>query len=300
MEGNGEERKRLEYRKGRLEDKLSMLERTISGRDVRVPPLVRGPDGAYDEERAWQLVEGLMACLDGAWREEDRVRGEALCRSLFYCLLRMAENFPHWVTFHPLPARAATDSFQAVVTMAQRAGETMAQRLYGQPWILPGDLCASFLEEAYMALRGRQIWEEIPGETFQALLDRYGTPDPDSPELTEEELREVLAQDRALMLELDMVEEGPEELDTQAWKESWAEGFPCQEAFCRACRQVWILSMENRLRSQLPRLAERAVDLLLYRRGLSAFLDDDTFFYTYALVDKVVRQVREKRKAGGC
>lgn len=41
------------------------------------------------------------------------------------------------------------------------------------------------------------------------------------------------------------------------------------------------------------RMPEQAIDVYLYGRKTSGYLEDDTFFSTYCLVNKVVREIWE-------
>lgn len=316
---------RLQYRKERLAEKANRLEFLLSGRGVSLLPLVRTKGGRYSEKRAWALVEDLLAalekyeaylqCLEDE-EDEDRPLAEIAChlpeqeqafyRSFLYCAVRVAESNPFWIW-------GRRGVFHDILDLAESAAiyrekiELHFDELYWGPSGEPSGQFFDCMDRLYEAFTGTPVTDALPEEDRREAEERVRARKKKDEEdwaafledagMTEEEYEAANLE----MLEQfgGIVEQGPVEAQRdERQKQAWIKAFPNKEALCQQylmCRELYFQAD----RSQLADNLENMLDFYLYEHGESSYLQDDTFFYAYALLDKVLRQVRDLTKAEG-
>jgi len=307
----------MEYRRKRLLERVGALERLLAGRDVALPSWTR-PDGGYSELRTWALVEDLLDALeqyeryrtcqedgDPALSELPYRMPEGLrkcCRGFLYCAVRLSASGHYWLC-------GAKGTFNDLLYMAEGIGYTDKTRLcfdelYDRP-VMEGFF--AWMDTLYEAFTGKGTETIVTEEERQAVQKRYKAEIEEreavwsqellSPEeqaeidrqwyesLSDEERREVDEESEAL---------AQEEQDKQAWMEA----FPEKEMFCRQYLLFRRLYFQEAAWRTLPQGVEHLLDIYLYEQGASALLKDDAFFYTYALLGKVLKQAREAMGTG--
>ncbi len=312
MELTVKQLERLDYRRKRLLERVGELERMLSGRDMRLPPLARTEESGYSEERAWALVEALLAALEQY--ERYRAYGEDgdpalselpyqlpegrrnLFRGFLYCAVRLSAGGPDWLcetrgTFDDLSRFAEGIGYADKIDLC-------FDELYHRPEM---DGFFAWMDSLYEAFTGQEMETIITEEERRAVRKRYQAEIEEleavwaeQPELSPEEWAEL---DREWYESLTDEERRENEEELEEWereereRRAWIEAFPKKETLCQQYLLFRKLYFEEAGRLTLSKSVERLLDIYLHERGKSLFLEDETFFYTYALLNKVIKQV---------
>lgn len=317
---------RLQYRKERLAERASRLEFLLSGRGTSLLPLVQTKTGKHSEKRTWALVEDLLAALekyevylhclkngveedrpltaaDGHLPEQERT----FYRSFLYCALRVMENdHPFWIW-----GREGT--FKDLLGLTESAAdykeklELHAEELY---WGNSGEPTGGFfdcMDHLYEAITGRPITDTLSEEDRHAAEERVLTQKKEEEadwaaflkdlDMTEEEY-ETASREINEQLGETLAEEPEREEQAPVQKgrnKVWSEAFPNKDMLCQQyllCRELYFQADRRNLSDRL----KNALDFYLYEHGQSSYLEDDTFFYTYALLNKVIKQIENLPK----
>lgn len=303
-----QELENLEYRKKRLRGKLARLERLLSGGGAGPLPLVRGEDGKWSEERGRGLVRELLDALDLSLRGRGE-EPEAPCplsrlppalepeqrelfERFFYCALRALEA--------PLPGPAWAGplggTWAQLVDLARETGYADRYTLYFDEQYRGVSGLFAVMDQLYEALTGEPAVCRASPRDIQIMEERFE--------------KEIAAQAElplwdAFPKEVQMAfsepsapfGRGTEERQAAAL-DHWRKSFPEQETFCREYLRFRELYFTVEGWRCLGGWTERAADLYLYREGTSGFLNDESYFLAYGLLDRAERQLRRALREG--
>lgn len=301
----------LRFRKERLANRLRELEGRVSGMQGSILPMVRDEAGNFSEERAQALIDAFLEAyrdfllLDG--RREEHValpEGEALYRSFLYCAIRYVECPPLWDSdFYELPAARGT--YGDILWLAQ--GPMPADRAellfweFYRPWELkgffacmdelyhklsPDTIVQDFEEGDYLLMREtyRQEIQELEqvGQDQEALKDMMGE------DAWQETLRQHFEgiEEGIAELEEDALAREEEALREQRMQEEWRAHFREQEAFCRQYLLFRKAYFEAPSRRRIAGDIACMLDMALLRQGTSHYMDNDFYFYAFAVLEK--------------
>jgi len=307
----------LEYRKERLRDASRELELLLSGGDVSPLPRVQAETGRYSEKRAWALVEELLDALESYERYWDRAcsedgdvplaqlpyrlpeRSRAFFRCFLYCVVFTASaGACPWL---PACLPGAGGGFHDILLLAEQTRyedkiELYFDELYNRP-LMEGTFAR--MDDIYEMLSGEKITAAIPEEDRQTVLRRHPAEIKELEELWAESLdvspkeQEKASQDWYDALSDEEREAAEEE---ERWieegKQAWLEEFQEKEDFCQQYLLFRKLYFEEDVRKDLARKVEGMLDIYLYEQGESALLKEDHFFHAFALLKKLLEQVR--------
>jgi len=311
----------LEYRKERLRDTLRELELLLSGGNVSPKPWVQTKTGQYSEKRAWALVEELLAALEKyerycncSYNEDGNLhlaelpsrlpeRSRDFFRSFLYCAVFAASaGVCHWI-----PDRlygAAKGTFHDILVLAEQTKYDDKIELYFDELYSSSFAEGTFaqLDDLYEIFSGEKIETTIPEEDRQTVIRRHqgeikeleelwaGCLDisPEDQEMADREWYDSLSSE-----EYEEYEEWEKEARwLEEARQAWLEEFQEKEDFCRQYLLFRKLYFEETARYNLARKVEGMLDIYLYEQGKSAFLKDDTFFYTFTLLKKLLDQAQ--------
>ena len=304
--------KNLEFRKEKLLEQAKKIETLLSGRHIQYFELMESEKGVYSESKTWEMVEELMDALkrykhfaiyyeEGEEAFELTELEERFCRSFLYCVLRWGYSGAGAINSY-----MGKGEFQDLVMMAKDISAyrnyPIEDLLYEEqyeitrciPFHVFNDLYSQLTqehisstanEEELLSMRQKyasQI-EEIERfwkEEEQRQLDEYGG------EMTLDEIyadmervRKQTAED--IVLELEEMEE--KAIANFAEKESFVKQYLIfRESFFK-------ISME--LKYHIAEDIEGMLDVYLYEKGFSKFLEDELFFQTYAMIRKTANYV---------
>lgn len=303
-----QELENLRYRKKRLRGKLVRLERLLSGGGTGPLPLVRGEDGKWSEEGGRELVQTLLDTLDLSLRgqgEETEIscplsqlppalgpEQREFFESFFYCALRALESPP------PGPAWPGPlgGTWAQLVDLARETGYTDRYTLYFDEQYRGVSGLFAAMDQMYEALAGEPAVRRASPQDIQIMEERFET------EITaQEELPLWDAFPKEVQMEFSepstSFDRGSEERQEAAFAD-WRKSFPEQEAFCREYLRFRELYFTAEGWRYLGAWTEQAVDLYLYREGTSGFLNDESYFLAYGLLDRAERQLRRALREG--
>lgn len=308
--------KSLEFRKGRLLEKVEALDRLLSGRDVSLLPLVRTETGRYSEKRTWALVEELLAALEKYrqyLRHDDQddetelapyrlpEQERSLYRSFLYCAIRMAAGNPWWIRGSYWPK----GTFGDILALAKQTGYERKVDLYFDELYARGGMWGFFayMDDFYEALTGQKISTTITEEE-QLEAREWHQKEVQEWEESEDEMFSPEELEKIYMEEYESLSDGEKQaLDEEAEqnrkdaqeKQAWVRAFPQKESFCQQYLLFRKLYFQNW--SGLADSIEHMLDIYLYEHGASRLLEDDTYFYAYALFNKLLKQVKDLAEA---
>lgn len=296
----------LRYRKRRLEYKAGQVEKLLSGRKTSLRPLLQTAGGQYSEEKTRALADKLVDSLD-LFLRSSRCRGQKdfpvsklppaleekeaeFFRSYLYCLLRMVECPPPWF----LDSRG---SFEDLLEMSRDLLEYKEKSVFYLDTVYR-QVCASqawlWMDRAWEVFSGKKMEDTISGEELLEMEKLY----PSEIAAAAEEagrMRELDSDPEYLELYADPDDTwAREERNKSEEKElAWLESFPEKERFCREYlrwrRDYFDLRIWNRLEEWITAMT----DVYLYQEGDSSVLNDETYFFAYALLNRTIKQLEE-------
>lgn len=303
--------KSVVYRQEKLMEKIEMLKWQLSGWlsgwDASLLPLVRTETGGYSEKRTWALVEELLTDLDRAqmyWGEEWRSLQlrewrRALFKSLLYCVIRVLERVPclqeddndfsRSNSWHLYWGRKKV-TFADILNLTKYRYRTKAKLYFDElVFTAAGNDLFGCLDELYEAFSGRDIADTITEEERLELRSQFPWMCERKPNAGDEASRggEIRGSGEP--------DEDPP-LSGLAWP-AWVGAFPQKEMFCQQYLLFRKLYFEGDGDRALSDWLERMLVVYFAERGESRLLDDDVYFYTYALLNKLLKQVKNRLEA---
>ena len=285
----------LSYRKKRMTTKARQIDLLLSGRNKSLLPLVRTPRGRYSEVQTRRLVKKLAEPLDHLRVDKD------FFENFLYCAIRLSERGRS--RFRAGGIDWNVDGvFQELLDLAVTVDPwgDRYDRWYQEFWVGEGrSLCFALMDDLYGKFSGRpidQVLARLLPEVPVKVAARYGL----EPEGTEEPVDWEKYQEEECIPEgfTDEDIEQMEEFDRQyaLEVEEWEKSFPAKDSFCQAyllCRRRYFETED--CRSLAPKV-EQALDIFLYKMGISSYLKDDDFIAAYGLLDQSAKRLRNLLK----
>lgn len=305
------------------------LVRTKSGRysEKRTWALVEALLDAlekYEKYEKWQEDSG-----DSGWKDGDLPlakvayqmpeQNRTFWRSFLYCAVRFAESNPASVwclgTCRPggLPwwGIETAGTFEDILSLAECVERIARAELHFAELYHPEYLSGFFgwMDNLYQAFAGKPVTDTIseadrltvrelfPDETAQA--ERLQAEQPDEQGINQL-LTEAAQAEWETMSEEERRWEDEKEREYfqyEQMREDWLRAFPNKESFCRQYLVFRELFFQVDCRRGFCSILEQAIDVYLYERETSGYMDDETFFSAYGLVNKAVGEIRELSEA---
>ena len=312
--------KNLEFRKEKLLDQVKKIETLLSGRYIHYYEMMESARGVYSEIKTWEMVDELMDALKRYGKfaicydeDEDAIDLEELgeyrfsetderfCRSFHYCVLRWGYSGAGSINSY-----MGRGDFQDLVMMAKDISAYQSypieDLLYEERYEMVGcipfhvfndlysqltkDSISNIAKEEDMLSMRRKYAAQIEKiesswrEEEQKLLEAYGG------EMTLDEIyadmekvRKQTAED--IVLELEEMEQTA--IENFAEKESFVKQYLIfRESF---------FQVSTEFKRKMLHSIEGMLDIYLYEKGFSKFLEDELFFQTYAMIRKTANYV---------
>lgn len=310
----------VEFRKERLLSKTKRLEYLLSGRSRSLLPEVQTKEGKHSEEKTWQFIGRLIEALEKYEKchlcdEDDELIEEvdyempkaqkAFYECFLYCAIRVAEENPWWV----LMTRGSFDDILKLAEQTQYYDDKY--ELFFQESYKEGEIEGFFfcMDELYKAFMGKEITSTIGEKDLNEMKKRYSYElemmefaDSDYWEAYYEQFGDMSEEEQAEAQWKSMspaerkiaLKRAEEKEKREQRKKEWIEKFEEKTLFCEKYEQCRELYFQVVVRPRdLTHKIERMMDVYLYEQKDSSFMDDDIFFYTYALLEQAIGQVNE-------
>lgn len=278
----------LRYRWERLDAQFQRLEGLLSGGGKSLRPLVRTESGVHWERGVWRLIDQLLEALEAAEARKLPEKERALFSSFLYCAIRVAEEDPWWIT-------RTSGTFSDILRLGKSLWtrskvELCYMEVYGVIWGLEGFF--GHMDELYRLFSGQHIKKTF-SEAERQWIRAFN---PEESAAIEKKWRESEELEE-LLPGLDEDPEAPAAYDEdeaqREWEAQtdWVASFADKEVLCRQYLRFRGLYFDE-AGLRFPQRLRRMLDVYLAGQGVSAYLDDDAFFETYAQLDEIARRLR--------
>lgn len=309
-----EELKHLDFRRGKIKEKIKELESLMTGVRCSILPYVTEESGAYSEEKLERFIGGLIDCLEQYKEHTLNENEKKLYESFLYCTIRgVTADLWHYHTGAPYwiaPCR----TYEDIISMAedpetlriQNPEELHFEEIYN-PLELGGFF--AYMNHVYMLLTGEHIEQDITDEERETVRNLY--PEAVAIEksweereaiekcLTQEEL-DMAAQEEEAWSELYAEEELYEQEEyeeTEKYRTEWVQGFGDIRPFCehyKRYRELYFKADKSSFAADIRDM----IDVFLMEQGISCFGDEDKFILAYTLADQSYRHIKKKLSEG--
>lgn len=324
MEQYVKEVKDLEFRKEKLLEQAKKIETLLSGKYIHYYRFVEDENGNYSEEKAWEMIEEFIDALrkydvyflseEEEWDEEAvemfalTEKDEVFFKSFFYCVLRWGYS---GIGIHD--SRVGKGSFEDFIEMAKeiRSNRNFAEEdlLYQEKYGVPWDNPFHTYDDVYSKVMGEPVYASAKEDVLVRMRQKYAKQIEKTEANWEEMEKELIAEyDGKMTLEeiyayeeqqreffADMDEMSRIQNESYQWEQKMVENFAFKEIFAEQYllfRELYF-QVDSDVIDRMQYIIEGMLDIYLYQKGLSGFLDDELFFKTFAMLRKTVGHVQQ-------
>lgn len=318
---SNEDIKLIEFRRNKLRELTSQIERTISGKNHRFAPYISRENGKYSEEKTWQFIDRLMNCLERYLQYKYDGKRDVLTdeerdfyRSFLYCAIRGDEmmdlssfDMIHCRTIGDILSLAADPDtirigWDVELLFEERFHESALGGFFGR------------MNEIYAQLKGEHIISTVTEEEWERVRRAY-------PQFSEMEEQQKNA---SITIEDQLKEEGMTDEEIEAWldERDWygleeldwlqedefarymeeqeeiaaalAGNFENKDVFCEQYLLYRKLYFQVDYR-KLPEYIEWMLNLFLHEEDLSCY-EEDRFLTAYIMLKKTAGRIRQSMR----
>ena len=323
MEQYIKEVKDLEFRKDKLLEQTKKIETLLSGKYIHYYRFMENENGNYSEEKVWEMINELIVALrkydvyflsvEETWDAEDvedfalTEKDEAFFKSFFYCVLRWGYS---GIGIHD--SHAGKGSFEDFIEMAKvtRPNRMFAEEdlLYQEKYELPWDDPFNPFDDVYSKVMGEPVYASAKEDVLDRMKQKYAKQIEETEASWAEAEKELIAayDGKMTLEEIDAYEEQQRarfdnideisriQNETYQWEQNAVENFDFKEVFAEQYllfRELYF-QVDGYLIDRMSYIIEGMLDIYLYEKGLSRFLDDELFFKTFAMLRKTTSHVQ--------
>lgn len=306
----------LRFRKEKMMEQAKRIETMLSGRYIHYYELMEDENGVYSEAKTWKMVEELLDALKRydkfyASYDEDEEDfdideledyffselQEAFYRSFLYCVLRWG--------YSGIGNVDGKGSFEDFIQMADSIGKIekyeIEDLLFDEKYDVTWEPFFTW-NDLYSSVTGRNVSDTAKEEDILTMREKYATRVQEVEERWKQEEQKTIAAYGGEM-SLEEIREQEERIMIECaddlWKDVYEieqraiENFQEKDTFAKQYlifRETFF-KVDYWLKRRMKANIEGMLDIYLYEKGFSKFLEDDLFFQTYAMIRKTANYV---------
>ena len=300
--------KNLAFRKEKLLEQAKKIESLLSGKYIHYYEFIQDENGNYSEEKVWQMIEELMEALrkydvyflleEEIWSKEDMEdfsfaeKEEQFFKSFLYCVLRWGSS-----GIGVIDGYAGKGNFEDFLEMAAsiRTNTNFKEEdlLYQEQYEVTDNPFYTF-NQLYVKVMKTSPYTMAKEESILAMRRKYATQIEEMEEYWEESTEEYFQGEEMSFLDeeydlshllQELYEEEKKEIESFINKEIFAEQY-------LLFRSLYF-QMDGYLLNRMQYIIEGMLDIYLYQKNLSKFLDDELFFKTFAMLRKTTSHLQK-------